>query len=423
MCGAKSAGNIANDLPRCNNNTFIKERKEVKQMAKKKLSKFAAISMAAAMMLTAVMPTIPVFAAEGPFACNHPETGMEITKNATCTADGIYNEVCSICGITLKKGLTYKALGHSYSKAAIKNGKIQTLSCDRCGKTEDFTPCANETICTHGNTKRVNTTAFDCENDGYTGDEVCLDCGKVTEKGKILPHPGHNFVKGTTIEEATCTKDGKTFYYCENCGKKKIEVLPASHTWNEGEIILAPTTAAEGKRKFTCTVCGETKEETLSKLHSKEDKNPTNNEKQNTTDTCLMKLGSKFTVSGNVYKVTKENKEVCFIKAKKKAKTVIIPATVTNKGVTYKVTSIAAKAVKNNKKVKSVVIGANVKSISNNAFIKCPALKKINIKSTLLTKKTASKKALKSVNKKLTVKVPKKVKKEYKKIFKGLKIK
>lgn len=172
-------------------------------MAKKKLSKFAAISMAAVMMLTAVMPTIPVFAAEGPFACNHPETGMEITKNATCTADGTYNEVCSICGITLKKGLTYKALGHSYSKAAIKNGKIQTLSCDRCGKTEDFTPCANETICTHGNTKRVNTTAFDCENDGYTGDEVCLDCGKVTEKGKILPHPGHNFVKGTTIEEAT----------------------------------------------------------------------------------------------------------------------------------------------------------------------------------------------------------------------------
>ena len=33
-------------------------------MAKKKLSKFVAISMAAAMMLTAMMPTIPVFAEE-----------------------------------------------------------------------------------------------------------------------------------------------------------------------------------------------------------------------------------------------------------------------------------------------------------------------------------------------------------------------
>nr|WP_279215617.1 leucine-rich repeat protein [Anaerobutyricum hallii] len=89
----------------------------------------------------------------------------------------------------------------------------------------------------------------------------------------------------------------------------------------------------------------------------------------------------------------------------------------------YKVTSVAAKAVKNNKKVKSVVIGANVKSISNNAFYKCPALKTVKIKTTKLTKKTASKKAFKGVNKKMVIKVPKKVKKTYAKIFKGLKVK
>ena len=75
MCGAEPTGNIVNDLPRCYNNTFIKERKEVKQMAKKKLSKFAAISMAAAMMLTAVMPTIPVFAAET--VCTHPKDALD----------------------------------------------------------------------------------------------------------------------------------------------------------------------------------------------------------------------------------------------------------------------------------------------------------------------------------------------------------
>ena len=88
-----------------------------------------------------------------------------------------------------------------------------------------------------------------------------------------------------------------------------------------------------------------------------------------------------------------------------------------------KVTSVAAKAVKNNEKVKSVVIGANVKSISNNAFYKCPALKTVKIKTTKLTKKTASKKAFKGVNKKMVIKVPKKVKKTYAKIFKGLKVK
>lgn len=47
----------------------------------------------------------------------------------------------------------------------------------------------------------------------------------------------------------------------------------------------------------------------------------------------------------------------------------------------------------------------------------------LKIKTTKLTKKTASKKAFKGVNKKMVIKVPKKVKKTYAKIFKGLKVK
>ena len=75
------------------------------------------------------------------------------------------------------------------------------------------------------------------------------------------------------------------------------------------------------------------------------------------------------------------------------------------------------------KKLKNITIGKNVRTVRKNAVFKCPALKTVNIKSTLLTKKTASKKGFKSVNKKLVIKVPKKVKKLYTKIFKGLKIK
>lgn len=86
-------------------------------------------------------------------------------------------------------------------------------------------------------------------------------------------------------------------------------------------------------------------------------------------------------------------------------------------------TSIETKAIKNNKKLKNITIGKNVRTVRKNAVFKCPALKTVNIKSTLLTKKTASKKGFKSVNKKLVIKVPKKVKKLYTKIFKGLKIK
>ena len=121
------------------------------------------------------------------------------------------------------------------------------------------------------------------------------------------------------------------------------------------------------------------------------------------------KVGTKFVVAGQTYKVTKAGKEVSFIAAKKNAKKISIPATVKSKGITYKVTSIATKAVKNNKKVKSVVVGANVKKIANKAFFKCLNLKKITIKSVKFTKKNLNKKAFKGLHKKLVVKVPKKV--------------
>lgn len=88
-----------------------------------------------------------------------------------------------------------------------------------------------------------------------------------------------------------------------------------------------------------------------------------------------------------------------------------------------KVTSIGVKAFNCSKKLTKVTIGANIKKVSNNAFFKCRSLKMVNIKSVLLTKKTANKKAFKGTNKKMVIKVSKKTKKAYVKIFKRLKIK
>ena len=83
---------------------------------------------------------------------------------------------------------------------------------------------------------------------------------------------------------------------------------------------------------------------------------------------------------------------------------------------------LLSKAFKQNKKLKSVTVGSNIKSISNNAFFKCVSLKKVNLKTILLTNKTVGKKVFKVSNKRLKIKVPIKVKKSYKKIFKGLKV-
>lgn len=143
-----------------------------------------------------------------------------------------------------------------------------------------------------------------------------------------------------------------------------------------------------------------------------------------------LQKGTKVTdkKSKAVYKVN-GNKTVEYNKADKKAKKATVPSTITVNGVKYQVTSIAAKAFANNKKLTKVVIPASVRSIGKQAFSGCKNLKSITIKTTYLTKKSVGAKAFKGIHAKATIKVPKKQKKAYQKflktkgIGKGVKIK
>ena len=111
---------------------------------------------------------------------------------------------------------------------------------------------------------------------------------------------------------------------------------------------------------------------------------------------------------------------VTFTKAKNKKK-VIVPATVKlSDGKTYKVTAIEAKAF-TGKKIRTVTIGANVQKIAKNAFAKSK-VKKLIVKTKLLTKKSVKGSLKKSKVKTIQVKVGKKklnrrYVKKYKKIF------
>jgi endoglucanase len=62
-------------------------------------------------------------------------------------------------------------------------------------------------------------------------------------------------------------------------------------------------------------------------------------------------------------------------------KSITIPESVKINGVTYKVTAIAANALKGNTKVTSVTIGKNVKTIGKNAFSGCRNLKTVTFQS------------------------------------------
>lgn len=101
--------------------------------------------------------------------------------------------------------------------------------------------------------------------------------------------------------------------------------------------------------------------------------------------------------------------------AKKKA-AVTVPDSVTADGRRFAVTGIAKSALKGNKKLKSVVVGKNVKTIGEKAFYGCKSLKKLTIKSKVLKK--VGKNVFKGIHVKARIKVPKAKLKAYKKLLK-----
>ena len=95
----------------------------------------------------------------------------------------------------------------------------------------------------------------------------------------------------------------------------------------------------------------------------------------------------------------------------------VLPEFVKYKEEKYRLVSIGANAFKNNKKIKTVVVGKNVRTIGKKAFYGCKNLKKITVQSSIIKKVGA--KAFKGINKKAVIKVPSKKYKAYKKVFKG----
>ena len=158
----------------------------------------------------------------------------------------------------------------------------------------------------------------------------------------------------------------------------------------------------------------------------KEPANPTNpakpsqpaTKKENPT-VATVKKGTKLTVGTNIFVVTNVKAKTVSYKGtkKKKAAKITIPATVKSGNQVYKVTAIADNAFKNNKKIKTVVVGKNVRTIGKKAFYGCKNLKKITVQSSIIKKVGA--KAFKGINKKAVIKVPSKKYKAYKKVFKG----
>ena len=260
-------------------------------------------------------------------------------------------------------------------------------------------------------------------------------------------------------KEPKCTEAGnKAYYKCSVCGKLYTDqegtnevsantvVVPAkghSFTWI---IDREATEQAEGSRHEECSICHEKKAAVaIPKLPSSTQPSEAPSQKpsgspsqqpseqpsrqpseapsqQPGQDIKVPAKGTKLTAKGASYQVTsaaEKNPTVVYKGSKKQKASVTIPDTVTIDKVTYKVTSIAANAFKNNKKLKKVVIGKNVTKIGKKAFYGCSKLKKITVKTTKLTKKNVGSQAFKGIHKKAAFKVPKKKISSYRKVFRA----
>ena len=127
--------------------------------------------------------------------------------------------------------------------------------------------------------------------------------------------------------------------------------------------------------------------------------------------------GYQKTIGKLVYKVTGTGTATLVKPVSKSIQKVNIPASVKIDGFTFQVTAVSAKAFSGCKKLKTVTIGVNVRSIGKQAFRNCKKLTKIIIRSSKLTKGKVGAGAFKGIAKKATIKVPKKKFKAYKKFL------
>ena len=406
------------------------------------------------------------------------------TTPADCTTEGEEVRQCNTCGFEETKKL--EKTDHQWGEWNITTEPSCTTEgeevrqCEVCQKIETKKLKKTDHV-----TEIVGAKESTCTIAGYSGDEVCKHCHKVIKKGHELALAQHQWGEWKITTKPSCTTEGEEIRQCKNCQETETKKLEKTdHDWSEWKTTTKPSCTTEGEETRQCKNCHETESRTLAKTaHNTEivgakvpscttegytgdevckdchatikkghklaktahqwstwktTTNPNYTSEGEQTRQCsqchqtetrklnklpLPKAGTKYTVGGNQYTVLKAGLSVRFSKANPKAKTVTIPNTIKVDGISYKVAEVGANAFKNNKKVKKITIGANVVKIANKAFNKCPSLRNVIIKTTLLTKKTASKKCFSKVHKKMIIKVLKKVKKSYAKIFKGFKVK
>ena len=330
-------------------------------------------------------------------------------RDADCIHEGVATYRCSNCyKITYEKS---KALGHKYEKIEVvkptSTEKGYTVyECIRCGDThhgdyvdavmsleeadvilpiDDFLYSGKAIIPT------INVTFYGTslvEGKDYTvtftnnisaGTATATITGIGDYTGTVtrtfVINKAHLDSQKVTLSKTSYTYNGKTkkpTVTVKVNGTKLKSGTDYTVSYKNNKNIGTATVTIKGKGNYTGTV---TKQFTIK-----------------------VKKGTKITVSKNKYEVTGDA-TVKFTGTTSTSKNLTIPKTVKYGGKTFKVTAIASKALKGNKKVTKVTIEANITSIGSSAFAGCTKLTTVTIGKNVKTIGTSAFEGCKKLSK------------------------
>lgn len=327
---------------------------------------------------------------------------VSVTEIATDAFNGLYKnvKVTIICeensyahNFAIENNKSYKLYcspeNHVYSTEWLSDETHHWKECIR----EECTACTARKDVAEHTWEMVIDKAATVEEEGSQHEE-CTECGYKKEAVSIPKVEAHKHV-GVLVEAVApiCETDGNIAYYMCDCGKyyaeasceteltqEQLVIKATGHKWKT-VIDKAPTVEEEGSQHEECTECGYKKKAvSIPKVIEHVPDNTI----------VLVEKGKAFTDSNTnvIFKVTNPGTivdgnvvgaQVEYTKPSDSAARVVIPETVTMDGITYRITSIAANAFKNDRKIAELLIGNNVITIGNNAFNGCKKLTKVTI--------------------------------------------
>ncbi|MGM9553265.1 MAG: S8 family serine peptidase [Faecousia sp.] len=190
-------------------------------------------------------------------------TTLTNAKEATCTEDGYTgDEVCTVCGETVRAGEVVSALGHDWGEWAVTKEATCTENGEEihiCKRDAEHTETREIEASGH-KTERTNAKEATCTEGGYTGDEVCTVCGETIHAGEAVSALGHDWGEWTVTKEATCTENGEETHTCKRDAEhtETREIEASGHKTERTNAKEATCTEGGYTGDEVCTVCGET---------------------------------------------------------------------------------------------------------------------------------------------------------------------